>query len=1351
MADDGEIARMQNGVRSFVSRGVGKSVQSIRDTPPQVVLSLLCASALAPLATIDPGLSGAAVVASSTVLSSIGAGTLSGLLASAIDRARSKEPETAKVEARVEDIIHDALNDDDTQGVKLRVEIAAMLKKIDAGSVALRAAIDSGNGEVYTAIVAVVSSGFSEMGFLVADVQQTADKIRASLDDQGVNIRRIMDQNIQEAFDIRMLLERVDSIGRVGGRAAAGTSNRLDMEALTECPYLGLFPFAEENENVFYGRERTCVDLAVRVAAQVTSGGLIVVTGASGAGKSSILRAGLMPILARGTQVAGSEKWHRFVITPTSDSLTELATVLTALSGGDIKTLRDSLERNPSGAYLEAQRALMAFAARRGTGTSPHEANDMRLVLIVDQFERIFTAMPEAAGESARLAFIRALCAMASTSAEPGARSIATVVIAVRGDFWDHCAAYPELAIEMQRGQYVVRPMDDVDLRLAIIGPAYAAGATIEPGLIEAILADLRVLGGEDAIGVLPLLSQAMMLTWQNRDDSDQLTSHGYALTGGVGQAVQKTADSVYRTLSPPQQLVAQRMMRAMAVVSAGGRLASRPVSRSDLYIGQADRRDVDTVSERLAANRLIVLDSHSVQVAHEALIERWPLLRQWIDEDRQFQEWRYRTQLYAQAWRESRNDKDTLLRGIVLASAMRWCEARPEEIESSIILFVIRSQIEWGPYPVKSVAGERALEATLDLTDIRLRNQLLDAAIKAYSSDLDLRKAGHYLGIRRSGSTPGEGESPRWRTALPLLLRYGALGSIFDATGSSIARKVGDLEPVFSAIGSALVSIVIVSSLAAAWIGAWIGFVLLITNPPPDYMNYRIGSAGIYFWLAGCIVCVPFVYRLNILFRDNPAVLHFDAHGSGPRVIPALRRIWNMTWVLPTLLLANASVVYIAADGDVGISALHLAALAVAGVGLELLVLFRRSRRDPELLKDPGPSRPRGPLVIGAALAPALLISYYVYLVPAPRNVLTNANGFDVADVAFSPNGSTIAAFGINPNTKLDTSKIYLWNASSQQQVSVLSDNSSSSYPGGLAFSPDGESLAVGDINLYLWNIATRHSTEIDEPQGSFINAVAEGQDGKIIAEANANGDIHLWSVDARRWIGEFVDPFAVISNKSTTLSAEINQIAISPDGTLLAASDTGGHVYVWNLSGGSPISTFTGASGDSGDIVFSPDGSALAIAGKGTKLWNVKTHKVTAVLLGPDTSPQVLAFSPNGKTLAIGDYNETIYLWNAVTRKIAREIDSPIVLLGGLAISPNGKTLAVCGENFSDDNKIFLYTISLRAGLRIALPSRSRCSTLAPASRRNWWDRGSSAANCSRGSRGGRGVRPCHPTRSE
>jgi transcriptional regulator with XRE-family HTH domain len=177
-----------------------------------------------------------------------------------------------------------------------------------------------------------------------------------------------------------------------------------------DCPYRGLLPFGESDAQVFYGRER----LAVKLAARAAIGGLVVVTGASGSGKSSLLRAGLLPILARGQQVPGSDRWPRIVMTPTKDPLTELATQLAAVGGPDAVTVRDGLARHPDQAHLAIRSAVLAAAARHDTEPPGPCGGTARLVLIMDQFEQVFTLNPDLGGEATRRAFITALCAAAT-------------------------------------------------------------------------------------------------------------------------------------------------------------------------------------------------------------------------------------------------------------------------------------------------------------------------------------------------------------------------------------------------------------------------------------------------------------------------------------------------------------------------------------------------------------------------------------------------------------------------------------------------------------------------------------------------------------------------------------------------------------------------------------------------------------------------------------------------------------------------------------------------------------------------------------------------------------------------
>jgi chloramphenicol 3-O-phosphotransferase len=605
---------MQEGVRDWTVKAARLGKGGLRSASPTVLLSLLCASAFCPL-LMAAGVAGAGL----SVLSGVGGGFLTQVISDTLDRLRQHGdghlPSRQDLEAGVARQIQRALAAGDERADALRSEIASVLKAIDAGGTALRAAMEQGNELIRDEVIAaigVLGSDAAEMGFLLQDVARTAVEIQRGLDEQGADIRVIIEQNARQSTDIRLVREDLAVIARRAGEGSPGGmshGDRTTAQWVPGCPYRGLLPFEQSDEEVFYGRERLTAALAAKLAARVSSGGLVVVTGASGAGKSSLLRAGLVPVLARGQQVLGSDRWPRVVMTPTKDPLTELAARLAAVGGADTLAVRDGLARQPEQAHLAVWSAVLADAPWHDDKRLASDDGSARLVVIVDQFEQVFTLNAGLDGETTRRAFVTALCSAASNPVGPRHVPPALVVIAVRGDFWDRCAAYPELTAALQDGQFVVGPMTGSELRVAITGPAEAAKLRIEPMLTDTILGDLRVAGGDHAAGVLPLLSQAMALTWEHREGY-QLTSRGYAQAGGVSHAVQTGADRVYGTLSAGQQMLARNVLRSMTVVSRDGGLARRPVTRDDLYTGLpgADRAHIDAVLDAFAAERLMVL-----------------------------------------------------------------------------------------------------------------------------------------------------------------------------------------------------------------------------------------------------------------------------------------------------------------------------------------------------------------------------------------------------------------------------------------------------------------------------------------------------------------------------------------------------------------------------------------------------------------------------------------------------------------------------------------------------------------------------------------------------------------------
>ena len=338
-------------------------------------------------------------------------------------------------------------------------------------------------------------------------------------------------------------------------REAAAPAGPAPGPAWPSGPYLGLVPFEERDARLFYGRDELAEQLVRRLGERLGGAGMLLVAGESGSGKSSLLRAGLLPRLAAGALGPGSERWPRRVIRPAASPLRELAMHLGEVAGADPVSVYRSLLAAPGEAPMLAEQAVRAAAGRGadpGSG-GPAEvaaAAPPRLVLVVDQFEEVFTAEDMDAGHGAREAFVAALHAAATIPAGPGRVPAAVVVAAVRADYLGRLIADPALKAALDAGLFTVGPMSEAEVRLAVTGPAAEAGLAVEPAVVQAVIAELRgEAGGGLGGGVLPLMSQAMAATWERREGTE-LTLRGYRRAGGVADAVNRGAQAAYDALT---------------------------------------------------------------------------------------------------------------------------------------------------------------------------------------------------------------------------------------------------------------------------------------------------------------------------------------------------------------------------------------------------------------------------------------------------------------------------------------------------------------------------------------------------------------------------------------------------------------------------------------------------------------------------------------------------------------------------------------------------------------------------------------------------------------------------------
>ncbi|WP_213009484.1 nSTAND1 domain-containing NTPase [Paractinoplanes toevensis] len=380
-------------------------------------------------------------------------------------------------------------------------------------------------------------------------------------------------------------------------------------------PYIGLSAYQVEDADRFFGREALTDTLLTLVDERPFAG----VFGASGAGKSSLLRAGLAARTWRTT----------LIVTPGADPIAELAVAVAVLADEPAGRVREDLAADP-----QALRGWLAKAA-----------DD--LLLVVDQFEECFTLCDD----DRRHWLIRALTSAA------GARC--RVVVGVRADFYGHCARHPELVAALHRAQVLVGPMSAEEFRVAVTEPATRAGGSIETALVARLVSDVA---GQSA--ALPLVSHTLAETWRRRRGM-VLTLTGYEDAGGIKHALARTAEQTFDELGEPERADAQQLFLRLVAPGDGTEDTKRRVRRADLDVP-------DALLDQLAAARLITIDRDSVELVHEALLHAWPRLVGWIDRSRDDLRIQHRIGEAATVWEAHGHDPDTLYRGAHLEEAAR-------------------------------------------------------------------------------------------------------------------------------------------------------------------------------------------------------------------------------------------------------------------------------------------------------------------------------------------------------------------------------------------------------------------------------------------------------------------------------------------------------------------------------------------------------------------------------------------------------------------------------------------------------------------------------------------------------
>ncbi|MCT7962171.1 CHAT domain-containing protein [Laspinema sp. D1] len=1049
---------------------------------------------------------------------------------------------------------------------------------------------------------------------------------------KGAESRTAKEERTQALSEVDTLCEQVLEIGF----EAIAALGKAPPEYKAECPFPGLSSFGDKRyHKFFFGRDELIKDFKK----ELSKDNFLAVIGTSGSGKSSVVLAGLIPQMKE-------EEPHL------------------------------------TWAYLTPSREPIAQLDRRLERLS--KVTDGPSVLVVDQFEELFTLCEN---KETRQEFIEKLLKFAQRH---------KVVITMRADFLGECTFYPDLRKRIETRQKLVGPMEASELVIAMKMQADSAGLRFEAGLSNAILNEVQ---GEP--GAMPLLQYALQELWKRRHGR-WLCDEEYQAIGRVHQAIAKTANDFYHNLPESEQPQVQNIFLRLTRLdeSAGSgenrRDTRRRVELEDLVTSESDLDGTKKLVQQLAGEgaRLVVTSRNEttnrleVEVAHEALIRHWPLLQEWLDQNRNDLQLRESIARAAQDWQKHQEqlDRDVYLihhGGRLEDAESLWKQPRsvrlnPLEAEYVRACVELRDRLRkqeqqrrqrqlFAATGAAFICGGFAMFAGYQWRKAEIQQ------IESFVQSSAYRLATHQALDARISSLQAKKLLTKsfWQKVWPEAdLEKKVTDTLYQSAYSGLElNRLKSRQGKISAMSVNRDGLVATGG-SDGITRLWNTEGKLLHELNPRQQSEEFGSQELN----------------NVAFSPDGTLLA-TAGDDG------FAHIWNISGKLVATLKGHKGPVkrvrfspdgkLVATGGEDGTARLW----NTSGKQLHQF-------KEHEGLVNSVVFSPDGKLLATGGWEKTINLWD-----TATGNLVTSLEGHEgMAEIAFSPDGR-LASGGDDGIITLWDSSLWLLYEHSLDQEKVTS----------LGFSPDG-SLAVGGSNgtLRVWDTSGTQLYEVKGHEGA-VQGVIFSPDGHLLATGGADGTACIWDTFGNQWtklpghqggvqnmVFSSDAHFFVTSGYERTAriwdtsdetlgiinrhQGEVNSLAFSADGRLASGGDDG-IARIWDSSG-NLLSQLKAHPDWLLSVAFSPDGRLATGGSEGiTRIWD-PSGKLLQELKGHQGWVRAVAFSPDGALLATGGYDGTVRLWDRSSKEVIK-IKGHKGLVRTVMFSPNGQLLATGGED--------------------------------------------------------------------